>query len=98
MASHRNCARCHTARIDKRAAHNMCRSCRRQYEAELKAQRTAASERRAARVAAQNGVSVNAEPEPEPERVTPPVLPPKRDRLESISDDLKLIIAGHYAN
>jgi len=76
----------------------MCRSCRRQYEAELKAQRTAASERRAARVAAQNGVSVNAEPEPEPERVTPPVLPPKRDRLESISDDLKLIIAGHYAN
>jgi len=50
----------------------MCRTCRQQYEAELKVQRAAARERRAARAAAQNGANVNAEPEPE--RVTPPVF------------------------
>ena len=102
-SSHRYCKRCHTVRIDKRAGLEMCQRCKRITLAERRQERHDIKVRRALRA---QGVATMPEPEPVQEQspYSEPTVSPngvahsKRDRLAGLSDDLKLIIAGHYAN
>ena len=96
-ASHRWCKRCHAVRIDKRAGLEMCQRCKRITLAERRQARHDIKTRKALR--AQQGVASMPEPEPVQVPESPNgVAHPRRDRLAGLSDDLKLIIAGHYAN